>query len=69
MPARQAAIDVLKQVSVHTCTIDVQPQDQFLLLITCVSKDEERRVVAALRVRDGEDEQELKRQAAKSKKR
>ena len=53
----------------HTCTIDVLPQDQFLLLITCVSKDEERRVVAARRVRDGEDEQELKRQAAKSKKR
>ena len=35
-------------------------RNQLLLLVTCVDKDDERRVVAARRVRDGEDENELK---------
>lgn len=66
---RQKAIDALISASVHTCTIDVQPEDQLLVLVTCVDKDEERRVVAARRIRDGEDEKELKKQVEKSRKR
>ena len=66
---RQIAIDALKAASVHTCTIEVQPEDQLLILVTCVEKDEERRVVAARRIRDGEDEKELKDLAERSRKR
>ena len=66
---RQAAIEALKAASVHTCTVDVRPEDQLLLLVTCVEKDEERRVVAARRIRDGEDEKELKKLAERSWKR
>lgn len=66
---RQKAIDALISASVHTCTIDVQPEDQLLVLVTCVDKDEERRVVAARRIRDGEDEKELKMQVERSRKR
>ena len=44
-------------------------EDQLLLLVTCVEKDEERRVVAARRIRDGEDEKELKKLAERSWKR
>ena len=65
---RQAAIDVLKEASVHTCTVDVQADDQLLILVTCVGKDEDRRVVAARRLRDGESETELKKQVEKSQK-
>ena len=66
---RQKAIDALLAASVHTCTIDVQPADQLLILVTCVDEDEERRIVAARRVRDGEDEIELKKLVEKSRKR
>jgi sortase (surface protein transpeptidase) len=38
----------------------VRPDDQLLLLVTCVENDTERRVVAARRVREGEDEAQLK---------
>ena len=57
---RQTALNALLKASVFTNTIDVQPKDQLLLLVTCVDKDDERRVVAARRVRDGEDENQLK---------
>ena len=66
---RQKAIDALLAASVHTCTIDVQPADQLLILVTCVDEDEERRIVAARRVRNGEDEKELKKLVEKSRKR
>lgn len=69
IPERQAAIDTLLAASVHTCTVDVQPEDQLLVLVTCVEKDEERRVVAARRIRDGEDEAALKKLVEKSRKR
>ena len=69
IPERQAAIDALIAASVHTCNIDVQADDQLLVLVTCVEKDEERRVVVARRVRDGEDEAALKKLAEKSRKR
>lgn len=65
---RQTAISALLKASVLTNTIDVQPEDQLLLLVTCVEKDDERRVVAARRVREGEDENELKTLAERSRK-
>lgn len=58
--ARQNAIDALISASVFTCSIDVRADDQILLLVTCTEKDQDRRVVAARRIRDGEDENELK---------
>lgn len=39
--------------------IDVALDDQILLLVTCVEKDSDRRIVAARRIRDGEDQQQL----------
>ena len=66
---RETALKVLKTASVHTCTVDVQLEDQLLLLITCVDNDAERRVIAARRVRDGENEQDLKKQVERSRKR
>ena len=57
---RQTAIEALIKASVLSCPIDVRPDDQLLLLVTCVDHDNERRVVAARRVREGEDENELK---------
>ena len=60
--ARQEAIDALKKASLYNCTVDVQPEDQFLPLITCVASDAERRVVSARRVRAGENEEELRNQ-------
>ena len=69
IPERQAAMDALISASVHTCVIDVQADDQLLVLVTCVEKDEERRVVVARRVRDGEDEATLKKTVERSRKR
>ena len=53
----------------HTCPIDVEVNDQLLVLVTCVEKDEYRRVVVARRVRDGEDEAALKKLVNTSRKR
>ena len=39
--------------------IDVALDDQILLLVTCVEKDSDRRIVAARRIRDGEEQQQL----------
>ena len=58
---RREAISDLKTHSIYFTEIDVQPEDQILLLITCVDDEEERRVVAARRVRDGEKEEALQR--------
>lgn len=66
---RQTAIDALMAASVHTCPVDVQADDQLLVLVTCVEKDEDRRVVAARRIRDDEDEAALKKLVEKSRKR
>ena len=65
---RIQAIDMLKKTSLHTCTVDVQPDDQLLVLVTCVGRDTDRRLVAARRIRDGETEKELKKTVGKSKK-
>ena len=65
---RQTAVSALLKASMFTNTIDVQPEDQLLLLVTCVEKDDERRVVASRRIRDGEDENELKTLVERSRK-
>ena len=62
------AIDALKAASVHTCVIDVRPEDQLLILVTCVENDNLRRVVAARRVRDTESESDLRALVQKSRK-
>lgn len=56
---REDIIDDLIRLSVHTCPIDVNAEDQLLLLVTCVDDDAERRVVAARRVRPDETEAQL----------
>ncbi len=66
---RQAVLDTLKSVSLFTCPVTVRPDDQLLLLVTCVEKDTERRVVAARRIRPGENEEALKGQIAQARKR
>ena len=63
---RQATINSLLKASVFSGGVDVLPDDQLLLLVTCVDADEERRVVAARRVRDGETEEELKKLVERS---
>ncbi len=66
---RQAVLDTLKKVSLFNSPVAVQPDDQLLLLVTCVDKDTERRVVAARRIRPGENEELLKAEIAQSRKR
>ena len=66
---RQNALDILINSSVFSNSVDVQPGDQLLLLVTCVDDDNERRIVAARRVREGEDEAELKKLVERSWKR
>ena len=63
---RQRAIEVLQSVSIHSQAVDVALDDQILLLVTCVEKDSDRRILAARRIRDGEDQQELKQAISQS---
>ena len=56
---RTQAIASLNRFSVYNGQIDVRPEDQLLLLITCVDDKDDRRVVAARRIREGESEDEL----------
>jgi len=63
---RQNALNALVQQSKYISRIGVLPQDQLLLLVTCVDDDAERRVVAARRIREGESEDELLRLSAKT---
>ncbi len=65
---REQAIETLRNTSVHTCTVDIRPDDQLLVLVTCVDQDSERRIVAARRIRDGETEDELMAAVRQSKK-
>ena len=51
---RLSAIDSLETGSVHRFQVDVRPDDQLLLLVTCTDGAAERRVVAARRLREGE---------------
>ena len=57
---RQRAINILQEVSIHSSAVDVALDDQILLLVTCVDKDEERRIVAARRIRENETQEELR---------
>ena len=56
---RQKSINALKAYSTVISGIDVQADDQLLLLITCVGDTDQRRVVAARRIREDETETEL----------
>ena len=51
---RKKALRELENHSVNNMMLDVNEEDQVLLLITCVGDDDERLVVAARRLRDGE---------------
>ncbi len=67
---REEAIASLQEGSEYTRTIDVAADDQILLLVTCASEDrEERRIVAARRVREGEYETALAALVRQSRKR
>ncbi len=61
---RQAAIDALMNISVYFSPVEVLPEDQLLLLVTCTEGDDTRRVVAARRLRSGEKEADLAALAA-----
>lgn len=61
---RQRAVSTMMQASIYPVLIDVQPEDQLLLLVTCTAQDNERRVIAARRVRDNETESKLARMIA-----
>ena len=65
---RESAIASLFRFSVYGKYIDVQPDDQILLLITCVDAEEDRRVIAARRIREDETEEELLKLVQKTKK-
>ena len=65
---RQQAIDSLFRFSVYGKYIDVQPSDQILLLVTCVDAEEDRRVIAARRIRDDETEEDLLKTVQKTRK-
>ena len=56
---RQNAINALIKCSMHDIMLDVNEEDQLLLLITCVGDDDERLIVAARSLRDGEKENSL----------
>ncbi len=56
---REAAIRRLESRAISGNAIDVQPEDQILLLVTCVEDDDYRLIVAARRLRDGETESTL----------
>ena len=56
---REAAIRKLESRAISGVAVDVQPEDQILLLVTCVEDDDYRLIVAARRLRDGETESTL----------
>lgn len=65
---RAEAISDLISHSVFYTEIDVQPEDQLLLMVTCVDDEDERRVVTARRVREGESEESLQRSVNRARK-
>ena len=64
---RQEELDRLLKQSIFTNRLDIRPDDQLLLLVTCVEDDAERRVVAARRIREGESAYDLQALVNKSK--
>ena len=61
-------VKVLERNSLYTNAISVSGDDQLLLLITCDGKDNERRVIAARSVRDGEQVEALEKAVQKARK-
>lgn len=64
---RETIIQELRNISKHTCTVDVNVDDQLLLLVTCVDDESDRRIVAARRIRDDETEAKLLRDVKRSR--
>lgn len=64
---RQEAIRTLQLRSLYTTTVDVAPDDQILLLMTCAQDDTDRWVIAARRIRDGEAEKQLAERVARAR--
>ena len=56
---RERAVRSLEKRSVQGSMLDVQADDQLLLLVTCLDGEDERLMVAARRLRDGETETSL----------
>ena len=57
--SRETVIRQLKTISFFHCDIDVRPEDQLLLMVTCDGDKEERFLVAARRLREGESKNAL----------
>ncbi len=64
---RQKAIDLIESRAKFVSKVDVQPDDQIMMLITCLGDGDARRILFARRVRDGEDEEMLRHQVDKAK--
>lgn len=58
---RTKGISSLNRFSIYHSGIDVKADDQLLLLITCVDEPTDRRIIAARRLRDNEEEENLRR--------
>ena len=56
---REEAIRTMERRSVISSSLDVQADDQILLLVTCLDGDAERLVVAARRLQEGEQANQL----------
>ena len=65
---RQNAIDALLSSSVYYGRVGVVPEDQLLLLVTCMDDPADRRIVAARRLREGETERQLEQKVKKTTK-
>ena len=56
---RERAIRRLTSMTPYDALLDVRPDEQILLLVTCIDEDTDRLVVAARRLREGETETQL----------
>ena len=65
---RQNAIDALLSSSVYYGRVGVAPEDQLLLLVTCMDDPADRRIVAARRLREGETKRQLEQKVKKTTK-
>lgn len=66
---RTEQIKRLKNLSFFSTGVDVQPEDQLLMLVTCDGEDDERFVVTARRLRDGETRENMASQVLVSEQR
>lgn len=56
---RYSVLTMLREASVIDTGVTVRPDDQVLLLVTCVGEASERRVIAARRLREGETAEDI----------